>query len=151
VSKELSLHLQTHALQKAIIAFVSGLELVFMTARTLYTPAFSNGQRSAAGNGLQPYVVLSYGVADYKSRIRVVSLEDVEQLFKTAPWTKEVQQEAPATNGPSGQLDIEHQVLLTNAAQLQATMGKCAAGAVVAYWNLKHCGKHVTFLFIMNG
>jgi hypothetical protein len=99
---------------------------------------------SAASSALQPYIVLSYGVADSLSRIRVLSLEDVDHLFDAAPWSKRrAPAGAPAVNSPSSKHDIEQQILLLDVAGLVKAVRNYKDGAAVMYWNVQHCGEHL--------
>jgi hypothetical protein len=123
---------------------VSGIQLIMMSSQeaSASTEATGSFVSKPAGSKLQPYVVLSYGVADSLARVRITSLEEVEQLFESAPWSKQsVQAGAAAANSPATKQAIEQQILMADVAGLERAMENSRDGATPMVWNVRHCGK----------
>lgn len=76
-----------------------------------------NSLSASSGSKATPHVVISYGVADWLSRVLALNLHQVEALFAAAPT--QVQ---------------------TDAGLLRDAINRRQAGAALLYWHLRKCG-----------
>jgi hypothetical protein len=146
---------------KQQVAFVSGLQVAMLKPREggpLAAPRRSSAAKHlksidlpdllSGNDGLVPHVLFSYGTADYESRVLVLPLVEVEQLFSSASWNsdsskRQLKQGAGASHDlPSLDRAIAQAVQARTPAppSLSTVLQRRKHGAAVLYWHLQQCG-----------
>jgi hypothetical protein len=161
LSGELILQFYDKPFFKQQVAFVSGLQVAMLKPRE-GTPMTAPRRSSAAKHlksidlpelvggidELVPHVMFSYGTADYQSRVLVLPLVEVEQLFSSASWNSDSNKqqlqkgEDAGYELPSMDRSIAQAVEAHTPASpsLNEVLQRRHHGAAVLFWHMQQCG-----------